>query len=127
MFASGGTALRVSVDGSPRRDPGLDAGTYPALAVAASRDHDGHLYLLVVNRMPQPSGAVRAIIRTPGLRHTAAATIRRVESSTFHDWNGPKHPHSVRYRTNQRHTGRGPYTTVFPAHSITLIRLTTTG
>jgi alpha-N-arabinofuranosidase len=123
MFAAGGRTLAVEVDGNRRRDPGLPGGPYPALVVAASRDHVGHLYLLVVNRLPQPGGAVRTLIRTPGLRHAAAATLREVESSAFHDWNGANHQHAVHLHIDRRKVGRGAFSMLFPAHSIMLIRL----
>ena len=122
MFEARARALPVDITGNPRRNPGLGAGTYPALVVAASKSASQGLYLLVVNRLPHQGRAVKTIVRLGGFRTDGRALFRQVRSPTFRSYN-TKANHPVKVRVFRQQIGTQSLITTFPAHSVTLIHV----
>lgn len=121
MFTAGGHVVHTRVLGDPRRTPRIGAGSYSALTAVATKS--GHqLWLLVVNRLP--GDAVSARVTLDGFNARSKARVRRVTSRHFTNWNHPNQPPSVRLHTSFRRVGRSEFSASFPAHSVTVLRLT---
>lgn len=121
LYSRGSRRLKVAIEGNPIRDPGLrNRGRYPALAVAATRAHDGEVRMLVVNR--HPLRRVRARVRLRGFTSQGMALVSRVNGESYRSWNTARVT-EVHLRTDRRGISRGGFTEVFPAHSVTVIRV----
>jgi alpha-L-arabinofuranosidase len=121
LYERGNRRIAVDVADNPVRYPRLrNAGGYAALSVAATKARNGELRVLVVNRLP--SQRVRARV---DLRHFASrrvAYLSRVNGASFRSWNTAQ-VHEVHLRANRRRIARDGFTEVFPAHSVTVIRV----
>lgn len=122
LYQAGGRRLGVRVARNPARSGGLRAGSYPALAVAATRARNRDLYLLVVNRLPGASQRVRARVNLKRFGSRRVAFVTRVNGHSYRAWNTSKVT-QVRRRSDRRRIGRTGFTEVFPAHSVTVIRV----
>jgi alpha-L-arabinofuranosidase len=125
LYNPGNRKVAVDVADNPVRYPNLrNTGGYRALEVAAARTPARELRILVVNRLP--SQRVRARV---DLRHFASrrvAFLSRVNGPSFRSWNTQRLT-EVRLRTDRRRIGRDGFTQVFPAHSVTVIRVPARG
>jgi len=121
MYEAGGRVLRTDVPVNPERDPGLEAGTYKALNVVATRDRD-KLWLLVANRLPRST--VRARVQVPAARLLGKAAVRQVAADSFRDYNRPGGPRPVRLTTDRRPIQRHGFAHSFAPSSVTIFRLT---
>ena len=122
MFQAGGHVVGLDIAGNPTRDPGLDAGRYPALAALATRDGRGRLWVLVVNRLPLDGQTVRTRIALEGFTAARTAAVRTVRTKSFQSTNVTGQPPAVELETGHRQTGRHGFTTTLRPHSITLYR-----
>jgi alpha-L-arabinofuranosidase len=123
MFEAGGRQLSTAVSANPVRHPGLGDGSYPGLAVTATRGAKGQLFLLVVNRLPFED--VTSRVRLDHFQSSGSAVIHHVVSDSFQDWNRPGEPPAVTLETSKRRVGSTSFTHTFPATSTTVIRMLT--
>ena len=95
---------------------------YDALAVSVTKDREGALHLLVVNR--DPNDVVRVEVRNPRFRGSHSARVWRVSSARISSANTPSTPNAVRL-TTAKHRVADPHHFVVPvpAHSIVRVRL----
>lgn len=122
MFGAGGRRLSVKITRNPVRNPRLGAGTYPALAVAATRGRNRDMYVLVVNRLPGSAQRVRATLNLGRFASRRVAFVSRVNGSSFRSWN-VRGQTEVRLRTGRQRIGRNRFSHVFPPHSVTVLRI----
>jgi alpha-N-arabinofuranosidase len=118
MFDAGGRQVAATITGNPTRDPGLGAGTYSALAMASTRGPHGHLYLLVVNRLPFRE--VATTVHLSGFTGSGRMFVRAVTSPSFQS---TTEFGDVALHLSQRGIGRTGFTYSFPPHSVTLLNL----
>jgi len=121
LFVPGSRKLGVSLTRNPRRNgPTPQSGSYPALSVTATRAPGREARILVVNRFP--TKAVRARVNLQGFVSRRVAFLSRVNGRHFWSWNTARVT-QVHLRTDRRRIGRNSFTEVFPAHSVTVIRV----
>ena len=121
LYEPGSRRLGVNVARNPVRRPRFrNAGTYRALSVAATKSPGRELRILVVNRLPNDRVAARVDLR----RFTSRgfALVSTVNGASFRSWNTPGAT-EVRLKTDRRGIGRDGFRGVFPAHSVTVIRV----
>lgn len=121
MFLARGRQLRVLVEANPVRDPGLGAGTYRGLRVAATRGADGRLHVLVVNRLPLAGQSVPVTVRLDDAATSGAANVRRVDGASFQSWNPPDGQPQVVLETWTRDVGTRSFDLRVPPHSVTVL------
>jgi alpha-N-arabinofuranosidase len=122
MFKKKGKVVRSRVQSNPSRLPRLNhAGGYKGLDVVATRGRDRAISVLAVNRLP--SRDVRARVVVKGSRLRGLAKIRRVAAKHFTDHNPVGKARRVQLQKSKRRVGRGDFSIVLPAHSVTVIRL----
>lgn len=121
LYSKASRRLGVTVANNPKRFPPMrGAGSYPALAVAATKARHNEVRILVVNRLP--TKRVRARIGLRGFVSRRVAFLSRVNGPHFWSWNTAK-VNEVHLGTDRRRIGRHGFTEVFPAHSVTVIRV----
>jgi alpha-N-arabinofuranosidase len=121
LFSSASRRLGVNLVGNPRRNgPTRRAGSYPALAVAATKARRNEVRIMVVNRFP--TKRVRAHVNLRGFRSKGVALVSRVNGPSFRSWNTARVT-EVHLKTDRRRISRSGFTEVFPAHSITVFRI----
>jgi alpha-N-arabinofuranosidase len=121
MYEPGNRRVGVNIARNPVRHPRVpNAGGYPALSVAATKAPGRDLHILVVNRLPKDRVAARVDLR--GFAGRRVAFVSRVNGASFRSWNTAAAT-EVRLRTDRRGIGRGGFREVFPAHSVTVIRV----
>jgi hypothetical protein len=121
MFEAGGRQLSTAVSANPVRHPGLGDGSYPGLAVTATRGPKGQLFLLVVNRLPFED--VTSRVRLDHFQSAGTAVVRHVASPSFQAWNAPGEPPAVTLETRSRRIEEAGFTATFPSTSTTVIRI----
>ncbi len=127
VLEAGGLAVRTTVGENPQvtpvePEPEFGDG-YDALAATASTGADGNLRVVVVNR--HPDQAVTAQVVPAGYRHTGTAKVSTVAGEDFTSFNGIENPDDVRLEHTTVQTGRDAFAYTFPAHSVTVLELTT--
>jgi alpha-L-arabinofuranosidase len=121
MYEPGNRRVGVKIARNPVRHPRVpDAGGYPALSVAATKAPGRELRILVVNRLPNDRVAARVDLR--GFTSRGFAFVSTVNGASFRSWNTPRAT-EVHLRTDRRGIGRDGFRGVFPAHSVTVIRV----
>lgn len=121
MVRDGGRVLAASVQGNPvRRALGVP-GSYPGLAVTATRTPEGVVYLLVVNRLPDRPVTARILLT--GRATTGHARVRTVSGRSFASWNHPGARPAVRLRVTRIPVAPHGFEHRFPPASTTLVRL----
>jgi len=121
MYEPGNRRVAVRIARNPVRHPRVpDAGGYPALSVAATKVPGRDLRILVVNRLPKDRVAARVDLR--GFAGQRFAFVSRVNGASFRSWNTAGAT-EVGLRTDRRGIGRDGFREVFPAHSVTVIRV----
>lgn len=113
-----GTAVGTEVLGNPQRTLG-DGSELPSLTTVASRAANGSLDVLVINQ--DPENAVTSTVRT-GVTHSATAQVSTLNGPTILSRNLPGDT-QVKITDSTAHVGSGAFTYTFPAHSVTLIHL----
>lgn len=116
----GSTLLATQVSGNPvlRTSKGDSVG---ALQTYATRDGQGHVYLVVINVDPQREW--RARISAGAFAQAPAAQVSTLASPNINDENNPGQPTLVAIRQRTVQVGSGTFELAFPRHSVTAIRL----
>ena len=116
---AGSERLRALVRGRPFMNGG--ARDVPALWVVAgvSRAHE----LLVVVLNADPARAVTAQLLIDGFRHSRSVSASVLDGPSATASNTALHPREVSTTTSTKVVGAGGFAWTFPAHSVTLLRL----
>lgn len=124
LVSGGGNVVAHRLLGNPSvtTEPTALGSSYPALAATVTRDRDGRLDLLVVNRSAIDPVPVR--VQLAHFRHAPSATVSTVAGTDFTSYNDVDHPDGVRIETTSADVGAGSFDHTFAAHSVTLLRLT---
>jgi alpha-L-arabinofuranosidase len=122
LFAplAGGSVLPVQTPGNPVLTT-VGGQTVPTLSVLAVRTAQ-HEYLLGINR--SPSGAVTAAVNPVAYRHSGLVTAQTLNAASSLSYNSPEQPDAVTLASSSAATDAGAFSYTFPAHSVTLLRLT---
>ncbi len=120
MFKAGGDLLATAVQGNPVRQPEGMERSYNGLAVTATRDPEGAVQLLVVNRLP--TDPVTARVQVDG-QASVTAEVRTVENDGFQSSNKPDSPPEVTLAVTDEPVDAEGLVHTFPAASTTVIRL----
>ena len=121
MISGGGRAVGFSAE-SPRQRVAGTRRSYPTLGVSATKDREGSLNVLLINR--DPDDAMQVSVRNPNFSGRTLATTWRVTSRRISSINTADHPNAVamtrdrRQLPSVRRFGVG-----LPAHSILRLRL----
>lgn len=121
----GETVLNSFVENNPIIDA-EKTGDYDALRVLASKDSDGTLYLMVVNR--DPENDITSAIRLGGCTVAGDAAVSVLNAESYASCNTPEHPNDVFITNDTLSLGEGcsAFAYTFPAHSVVTIRMTAT-
>jgi alpha-N-arabinofuranosidase len=95
--------------------------SFDALQTFATRDAQGHVFLVVINADPQH--AIRATIAPANLVHGPKVTVSTLASPNITDENNPIHPAFVAIKQRSVKVGTGNFDLVFSKLSITAIKL----
>jgi hypothetical protein len=123
MFGHSRSRLRSSVTNNPIRQPHGSSDGYSALEVCATRARNGDAFLMVVNRMPLSRQHVNATVSLEHFTTSGQATVTAVTSPSFRSTNDAGLPPEVTLSTSSRVVGLHGLTYDFPAHSITVLRI----
>ncbi len=117
----GETVLNSFVENNPIVDAER-TGDYDALRVLASKDSDGTLYLMVVNRDPENDLATG--IRLGGCTLSGVADVQILNGDSYASCNTPDHPNDVTItRDSLTFDGSSAFYYTFPAHSVVTIKV----
>ena len=100
--------------------PSLAVSRVPALLAVAGRSRRA-LSIVVINDSPTQS--VRALVDLSRLPHGASAAVSVLDGPSASTYNTPARPDVVRITDSHVRAGRGGLWRTFPAHSVTLLRL----
>ncbi len=132
MFTSlfGPTRISSSIENNPKRpvvaNPYLTRVGKPMpyldkLAISASKDARGNVYLMVLNR--DREDAVTSVIQLSDYHITDSATIWTLKGPNYLSTNTASNPHNVSIKESRRRVGTTSFEHTFPPHSITAIKL----
>lgn len=96
----------------------------PALWVLTGVSRVGRLCLLVVNA--DPVRAVTSSVLLEGLRHSSWLKALVLDGPGATAYNTPLHPREVTTTVIKKDVGVGGFRWTFPAHSVTVLRLSVT-
>ena len=116
---AGAQRLRALVHGGPLMNDGAQA--LPALWVLAGLSGTCRLDLVGVNG--EPARAVTAEVVLDGLTHSGPLRASVLNGPSASAYNTVSHPREVTITENTKQVGSGSFTWTFPAHSVTLLRL----
>ena len=91
------------------------------LTTVASKDAQGNLYTIVVNR--DQSRDVTARVVPIGHRGSGLASVWTVDGPSYLSYNTPEHPDTVALSKRTVAVSAGAFEHTFPAHSVTAIKL----
>jgi alpha-N-arabinofuranosidase len=121
MIQGGGRVVHHSVRGPQQRSI-YSRQRYDAMAVSVTKDRQGALNVLLINR--DPNDAVRVEVRNPRFRGSHSARVWRVTSASVGSANTPSTPDAVRLTTDRRRIADPQHFVVpVPAHSIVRLRI----
>jgi alpha-L-arabinofuranosidase len=117
--AAGERVVRATTRGNPSRR--IYTGQHlKLLRSTATKDSDGSLYLIVVNK--DPSRTVRAAVAVKGPR-VRSAIVKRLTGPSFLAYNTVSHPQRVSIHTDKRSLGSRRLRLRLPPHSVTTVKL----
>ncbi len=118
----GDTVLNSFVENNPVIDA-AQTNDYNALRVLASKDSDGNLYLMVVNR--DPENDLTSAIRLGGCALSGVGEVKILNGDSYASCNTPANPNAVAITEDTLTFPQGAsslyYT--FPAHSVVTIKV----
>ncbi len=126
----GATRIASTVENNPQRpvvaNPYLTRVGKPMsyldkLAVSASKDAQGNVYLMVLNR--DREDAVTAAVQLSGYHLTDPATVWTLNGPSYLSFNTPANPNNVSIQESHQPVGATSFEHTFPPHSITAIKL----
>lgn len=120
----GDTVVQTRTYGVPEMTAG--GGQISGLDVQATVDADGYTYLAVVNCLQDPASAIVMLDQESTL---PTAEVMYVDSPSFNSVNDPENPGNVRIKQDEIKdiAGADSFTYEFPANSLTIIRVKTSG
>jgi alpha-N-arabinofuranosidase len=120
MVHGGGRVVHHSLRG-PQQRSSYSRQRYDALAASVTRDREGALNVLLINR--DPNDVVRVEVRNPRFRGSHSARVWRVTSARISSANTPSTPNAVRLVTGKRRVSDPQHFVVpVPAHSMLRLR-----
>ncbi|NHA67265.1 hypothetical protein [Phycicoccus flavus] len=132
VVQNGGHVVAHHVNDNPlvQADPTSLGSQYEALAVTSVLGDDGHLRVVLVNR--NATDAVRTNVATPRSHHASTAEVTEVvgynddpNRTSVESHNASSHPDEVTVERRTMRVGKGAVHLTLPAHSVTVLDLTT--
>ena len=121
MVHGGGRVVHHTVRG-PEQRSSYSRRRYDALAVSVTKDRQGALQVLLVNR--DPNDAIRVEVRNPRFSGRHSARVWRVTSARISSANTPSTPNAVRLTADKRRVADPHHFIVpVPAHSVVRLRI----
>jgi alpha-N-arabinofuranosidase len=119
MIGGGGRLVHHTVRG-PQQRSSYSPRRYDAMAVSVTKDSQGALNVLLINR--DPNDAVRVEVRNPRFRGSHSARVWRVTSASVSSANTPSTPNAVRLTTDRRRIA-DPHRFIVPVPAHSMVRL----
>lgn len=115
----GDRLIGIEIAGNPER-PLKNNHKLPKLDAEASRDAQGNVYVIVINR--DATDSVTASIDVAGRALRGEASIWTVYAPSYSVFNTPQNHDAVPLKKESKRAAGKSFTHVFPAHSLTAIK-----
>lgn len=115
----GNRLIGVDISGNPIREM-KNNHRLPKLDAEASTDHNGNLYVIVINR--DATDSVTASVDVAGRAAQGNASIWTVHAPSYAVFNTPQNRDAVSLKRESKQASGKTFTHLFPAHSLTAIK-----